>query len=228
MKRRNIERDNSGDIPVLAIFAIFSILIAGAALTYIRTTRGQTAETIRTLTAADIARARSSAIQSDLNDTLRTAITSSMWEVGTGGGARDRVEEKVIEKLNKRIENGWRYGTVKENVPNVSENNLHFLWHGDGCVTVYGLLDAEITHVKGPTVFGLELYSNPEIRFQRIKKVAELVMNKSDQASDLDKFENRINENYGAEWVQIGLSMKDNSLIVEVTDVFGGRSVFRP
>ncbi len=219
--------ESEGDVPVLTVFTIFSILIAGTAVTHFRMTRRQQAKTIRKLTAADIAKARSSAIESDLNEILETAITGSMWEVGTESGSRENVEKEVYRTLNERIQKGWDYSTVTENIPRITDKNLKFHWQPDGSVTAHGLVDAEISHIRGPSSHGIELYFNAGIRFRRIKKVANIVAKRASNVGDLQEFERKINENYRGEGLRITIFKKEKSLVVRVEDIFGSQKVIK-
>lgn len=220
-----IHEDRRGDVPVFAVFAIFTILITGTALVHFRTASRQEASTIRMLTAIDIVRARSSAIESDLNDTLDTAITAAMREVGLGGGTRKNVETRVRDYLNARIGRGWNYVSVSEDIPRVDENNLRFEWRPDGSVIVHGLLPASIKHVNGPTAYGIRLYSVSSPRFERLKYVAERVAKQAEN-EDLDELERKLNENYAAEGLHITLTLSpDNAIEVRVEDTFGAKAV---
>lgn len=88
-----IRKDERGGVPVFAVFAIFIILITGTALIHFRTAGRRQAETIRMLTATDIARARASAIESDLNDMLKLAIRDAMFMVGEKAGTKEGVKK---------------------------------------------------------------------------------------------------------------------------------------
>ncbi|KXB08059.1 hypothetical protein AKJ58_01025 [candidate division MSBL1 archaeon SCGC-AAA385D11] len=177
------------------------------------------------LTAIDIVRARSSAIESDLNGTLDTAITAAMREVGLGGGTRKNVEMRVRDYLNARIDRGWNYTSVNEDIARVDENNLRFEWRPDGSVTVHGLLPATIKHVNGPTAYGIRLYSASSPRFERLKYVAERVAKQAEN-ENLNELERKLNENYAAEGLHITLTLSpDNAVEVRVEDTFGAKAI---
>lgn len=214
-----------GGAPTLVIFAVFIIICSSVAIAYFQTARQREASTIQRLMAADVTRATASSIGVELNETLTTAITAAMYEVGAGAGTKENVEEKVREYLNNRISRGWTYSNLEVDVPRCDENSLVFWWQPDGSVLVRGYLDARVEHVEGPTAYGLRLRAAPYPRFLRLKHVAEQVGEQAATAPDLDALENELNENYSCEGLGVRLSQVDNRVSVEVIDLYGARGV---
>jgi hypothetical protein len=214
-----------GGAPTLAIFAIFVIFCSSVAIAYLQTVRQRETSTIQRLMAADVARATASSIGAELNETLATAITAAMYEVGTGAGTKENVEEKVREYLNNRISQGWVYPNLDVGVPRCDENSLVFGWQPDGSVIVRGYLDARVEHVEGPTVYGVKLRAMPYPRFLRLKHVAEQVGEQAATAPGLDALENELNDSYACEGLRVKLFQVDNTVSVEVLDLYGARGV---
>ncbi len=214
-----------GGVPTFAIFAIFIILCSSVAIAYFQAVERRETSTIQQLMATDVTRATASSIKIELNEMLMSAITAAMYEVGMGAGTRENVEERVRDYLNGRISRDWIYSNIEVDVPHCDENSLVFRWQPDGSVAVWGYLGARVEHVEGPTVYGIELHAAPYPRFLRLKHVAEQIGEQVATVSDLDAIANELNDNYACEGLRIKLSRIDNTVSVEVSDIYGGRSV---
>lgn len=228
MKR--LEGDECGGVPTLAIFSIFILVISFAAITYFQTTESRSVSSIQQRTAADVTRATASAIKAELSKALRTAAPAAMYKVGLEGGEQSDVERNIREYLNNRILKGWTYSNFDNvHIPLLEENNMIFHWQPDGSVVIRIYFSgAVIRHVAGPTVYGIKLKAYPRPRFNRIKYVAEQVLNKASLAArenKLEDFESRINENYASEGLKIELWEKEGAVYENVKDVYGGRAV---
>lgn len=154
-----------------------------------------------------------------------TAVTAAMYDVGGVAGTRGEVEERVRQYLDNRIFRGWSYSNLDVDVDNLEENDLVFQWQPDGSAIVRVYLDAKVEHVVGPTVYGIELKVAPYPRFERIKYVAEQVIEQAKTAENIPEFEQEVNENYACEGLRIGVSVEDSLLSVSVQDIYGGRGV---
>ncbi|KXA92685.1 hypothetical protein AKJ64_02475 [candidate division MSBL1 archaeon SCGC-AAA259E17] len=92
---------------------------------------------------------------------------------------------------------------------------------------VRGYLDSKIEHVKGSTAYGIFLRASPYPRFQRIKYIAEQTSKKVERASfdQIPLLEEKLNENYECEGIEIILENENSHVSIKVMDVFGGKSV---
>jgi hypothetical protein len=82
-------------------------------------------------------------------------------------------------------------------------------------------LAAEVRHVSGVVANGISLRVNVTPRFERIKKVAEIVSG----LGDLAGFQNELNDNYACEGLSISIDSQGSSVIISVSDNFAGRVV---
>lgn len=212
--------DKKGAAPTLAIFIIFILICAAAALATFQAGHQRQVFTIQQLMAVDVVRATSSTIEIELDQTLYTAITAAMYETGMGSGSKEDVENLVIQYLNERIELGrnlgWGYSNLTINIENVDNNSLVLEWLPDGSMRARAYVAAEVRHISGVVANGISLRVNITPRFERLKKVAEIVSG----LGDLAGLENELNDNYACE----GLSFTINSESI-IEDTFAGKVV---
>jgi len=222
--------DKKGAAPTLAIFIIFILICAAAALATFQAGHQRQVFTIQQLMAVDVVRATSSTIEIELNQTLYTAITAAMYEAGVHPENRD-VENRVIQFLNERIELGrklgWGYSNLTIDIENVDNNSLVLEWLPDGSMRARAYLAAEVRHISGVVANGISLRVNVTPRFERLKWVAENIISQSpayrlvQTSDDFEILENELNENYACE----GLSITVNSENIIVYDTFAGKVV---
>lgn len=218
--------EKRGAAPTLAIFLLLVLVGTGLVLTHLRSMRRKKTEEIRRLTISDTTQNINATIQAELNEALHKSATGAMYRTGIAGGSRENVERYVIEYLNRRIDKGWDYPFVDIEIPKVSENFLKFGWQPDGSLTIWGYVNNEVRHVKGPSAFGIYLHASPKPRFRRIKHVAGVVVERA-QGTDPSKFENlekSLNENFSCEGIKIDLKRDNEGLFILVTDIFGGKN----
>jgi hypothetical protein len=217
--------DKKGAAPTLAIFIIFILICAAAALATFQAGHQRQVFTIQQLMAVDVVRATSSTIEIELNQTLYTAITAAMYEAGVHPENRD-VENRVIKFLNERIDLGqklgWGYSNLIINIENVDNKSLVLEWLPDGSMRARAYLAAEVKHISGVVANGISLRVNVTPRFERLKKVAGSVSELARVPGvNLEKLEIELNENYACE----GLSITVNSENIIVYDTFAGKVV---
>lgn len=217
--------DERGGVPTLTVFAIFIVISTSITIAYFQTTESRGISAIQQRTAADVTRAKASAIDTELTKALNSAIWAAQYEIGLAAGNPEEAENRIREYLNNRISQGWSQSNLSITVPLAGENDLSFEWQPNGSLVVRGYLGAKFEHVVGPTVYGLELRASPYPRFQRIKHVAELIENMAVDAPDLSALESEANDNYACEGLKINLEEEDGKLTTTVTDLYGARGV---
>ncbi|MCJ7720711.1 MAG: hypothetical protein MUO36_04510, partial [Candidatus Hadarchaeum sp.] len=185
--------DKKGAAPTLAIFIIFILICAAAALATFQAGHQRQVFTIQQLMAVDVVRATSSTIEVELNQTLQSAITAAMYEAGVHPENRD-VENRVIQFLNERIALGWSYSNENIIVPLCDENSLVLEWLPDGSMRARAYLAAEVRHISGVVANGISLRVNVTPRFERLKKVAGIAFDLA-KASYYQNLENELNDN---------------------------------
>jgi len=215
--------NKKGAAPTLAIFIIFILICAAAALATFQAGHQRQVFTIQQLMAVDVVRATSSTIEGELNQTLQSAITAAMYEAGMKAENRENVENRVIQFLNERIKLGWSFSNLNVNVPMCDNNSLALEWLPDGSMRARAYLAAEIRHTSGVVANGISLRVNVTPRFERIKKVAEIVSGLGDVAG----LENELNDNYACEGLSISIDRQGSSVIISVSDNFAGKVVVR-
>jgi hypothetical protein len=218
--------DKKGAAPTLAVFIIFTMICAAAALATFQAGHQRQVSTIQRLMAVDVVRATSSTIEMELNQTLQSAITAAMYEAGIGSGSKEDVKDLVIRYLNERIVLGWSYSNENISVPLCDENSLGLEWLPDGSVKAIAYLAAEVRHISGVVANGISLRVNVTPRFERLKTVAEVISHSpayelAHTSDDFEMLQNELNENYACE----GLSITVNSENIVVYDNFAGKVV---
>jgi len=214
--------DKKGAAPTLAIFIIFILICAAAALATFQAGHQRQVFTIQQLMAVDVVRATSSTIEGELNQTLQSAIVAAMYEAGVHPENRD-VENRVIQFLNERIALGWSYSNENIIVPLCDENSLVLEWLPDGSMRARAYLAAEVRHISGVVANGISLRVNVTPRFERLKKVAEIALDLA-RTSYYPNLENELNNNYACECLEI-LIEQNGGLTVTVKDTFAGKVV---
>jgi hypothetical protein len=216
--------DKKGAAPTLAIFIIFILICAAAALATFQAGHQRQVFTIQQLMAVDVVRATSSTIEVELNQTLQSAITAAMYEAGVHPENRD-VENRVIQFLNERIALGWSYSNENIIVPLCDENSLVLEWLPDGSMRARAYLAAEVRHISGVVANGISLRVNVTPRFERLKKVAGIAFDLA-KASYYQNLENELNDNYACEGLTILIESQDGRAEnIIVYDTFAGKVV---
>ena len=217
--------DNRGSVPALAIFTLFVILGAFAAMYTFQTGYQRQASALQQRMASDKTKATLAAIESELNNALYNAILAAMYEAGLRAENKENVELRIRLYENQRIEAGWDYSNFRLiSVPFVDDNNLRFGWLPDGSVAAWGWLEVELEHVLGTRGYGVRLCVLTSPRFQRLWKIARVVSDKVG-AADLSTLENKLNENYACEGIGITLENTELGVIITVRDLFFGKRV---
>lgn len=220
--------DKNGAAPTLAIFLILIIISSALVLAQLQRSEERNIDAIQLLTASDEARSALASINSELNSALRKSANTAMYDVGMRGGSIEEVENRIIDYLNDRIEEGWDYSNLEENIPLVNENSISFHWQPDGSLSVRVQLDTEIKHVMGPTAFGTYLQADTYPRFERIEEVAHQVSEKIPEnasSEEIEDLEGELNENYECEGLEINLSTDGSKVNIRVNDVYAGETV---
>lgn len=224
----NLTESETGAAPTLAIFLIFIIISSGLVLAHLHSMSEREISSIQLLMASDTTRSTISSVNSELNETLYTASTAAMYDVGMKGGSKENVEEYVIKYLNNRIEEGWSYPNLDIDVPLADENSVVFDWQANGSLVVHAYLDTKVEHVKGPTAHGTYLRAAPHPRFLRIKHIAEHIdrtIGENLTFEHLSNLEAELNENYECEGISLDLNLTENHISIDVIDKYGAKVV---
>lgn len=193
-------RDEKGVTPVLAIFTIFVILITIAATQTFQAGYQRSSRAIQQRQAASTTLATLRAIESELNNTIHSAIYAAVYEAGRKGENREGVEQRVRRYLNERIDGGWSYSNFSSIfVPRCDENSLKLEWQPDGSIRAVGYLQASIEHLVGTKAHGIRVEVRATPRFDRLKRVANLAYESALLTQDLTRLESELNENYASE-----------------------------
>jgi len=219
--------DKKGAAPTLAIFIIFILICAAAALATFQAGHQRQVSTIQQLMAVDVVRATSATIEGELNQTLQSAIAAAMYEAGGRAENRENVEQRIIQYLNERIALGWSYSNLTVSVPGCDENSLVLEWLPDGSMRARAYLGAEMRHISGVVANGISLRVNVTPRFERIKKVAELTSELARTSDNLARLQSELNENYACEGLLISIESQDSTATISVRDVFASKVVVK-
>lgn len=147
-----------------------------------------------------------------------------MYEAGRGAENREQVEQRVVSKINDRINIGWEYSNFREIfVPYVDENSITFDWSPDGRISAFGYLDARFEHLTGPTASGLKIRASTPQRFLRLKHAAELLADQLKLIENIEDFEFHVNENFACEGLAVEIFDNDGKISVIVRDIFGAK-----
>ena len=218
--------DHRGSVPTLAIFTLFVILGAFAAMYTFQAGYQRQASALEQRMAGDKTKATLAAIESELNNALYNAISAAMYEAGLRAENKENVELRIRLYENQRIEAGWDYSNFRLiRVPFVDDNNLRFWWLPDGSVAARGWLEVELEHVLGTRGYGIQLCVLTSPRFQRLWKIARVIYDKVKGVADLHKLENELNENYACEGIGITLENVQGVITIKVRDLHFGKRV---
>ena len=219
--------DQKGAAPTLAVFLLFVLLCSAAAFTSFQAGHQRQVSTIQQLIAVDVVRASASTIESELNQTLSITIGAAMYEAGGHAENKENVELRARKYLNERIDLGWNYSNMTVWVENCNENNLKFYWLPDGSIAARGYLEAEIRHVGGAVANGIKISVDVTWRYERLHTVAKLASKMSGTASDYERLENELNENFACERLFFELGNRDGRCWVTVYDNFGAKIIVK-
>lgn len=229
MKMRH---DENGAAATLAIFTIFVILSSILALHTFEVGYQRQTSALQQRMATDTTKAVAAAVEAELNDALNDAIGAGMYESGLRGENINKVEERLREYFNQRIELGWYYSNFVENendsticVPLSDEDSLVVKWLPDGGLQAYGYLNASFKHVTGTRAYGVKLNAGIAPRYTRMLNVAYQIYTEAQGVPDVDAFETELNENYAAERLGFTLTETDSRVRVTVRDLYGGRVI---
>lgn len=217
--------DDRGAVATLAVFALFIVALSVVVVYGFQASERRRVDVIQLAIASDTTRATASAIETELNETLRTAVTAAMYEAGARQENREQVEQRVRDFINDRISLGWSFSNLTINVPSSDENSLKLEWLPNGAVRAFGYLDAEFEHVIGTMAHGVKLDVTPPPRFQRVENVASYVVSVARYASDLVALQTELNENYACEGLRIDVWENAGKVVAKVTDTYGAKGV---
>lgn len=218
--------EQHGSAATLAIFTIFVILSGVVALNTFESGYARQLSTFQQRMAVDTTKAVAASVEAELNDSLETAIAAAIFEAGKGGGNKSNVEYLTRTYLNQRIEAGWSYSNFEViYVPLSDENSLKAEWLPDGSLHAYGYLNAFFKHVMGERAYGVKLDAGIVPRYGRMLNLALRIYNQAKTVSDIQAFENELNDNYAAERFSFEVYTYDNSLRVTLNELYGGRVI---
>jgi len=217
-------REERGSAALLAIFAVFVILTGLVALNTFETGYTRQMKSLQQRMAVDTTKAVASAVEKELNDSLGTAISAAMFEVGKTAGTKTEVEERLRTYFNQRIAAGWSYSNFESIVvPLSDENSLKIEWLPDGGVHAYGYLNASFTHVLGSRAFGVKLEAGVAPRYGRMLFLANLIYGMAQRAPDIVAFQDEANENFSAERFSFSIYRENGVLKLTLNELYGGR-----
>jgi hypothetical protein len=171
--------------------------------------------------AVDATRAVATGVETELNDTLTSAICAAMYDSGKRGERKEQVEARLRRYFNERISLGWKYSNFRSiRVPLSDENSLLLEWSPDGSLRAYGYLNTTFEHLRGTKAFGTRLRAGVVPRYGRMYHLAYLVYEKAKTVPDLEAFERELNENYACEFLRFELGET-----VTVYELYGGRAI---
>ena len=218
--------DPRGSAPTLAIFTLFVIVGAFAAMYTFQAGYQRQASALQQRMAGDKTKATLAAIESELNNALYNAISAAMYEAGLGAENRENVELWIREYKNQRINAEWRCTNFERiHIPHVDENNLKLWWLPDGSIAARGWLGVELEHVLGARGHGIRLCVLTTPRFERLGKVARIVSDMAGGADNLQALELELNENYACEGIGITLENAELGVTIVVRDLHFGKRV---
>jgi len=218
--------EECGSAELLAIFTVFVILSGAVALSTFESGYLRQMNTLQQRMAVDTTRAVASAVEAELNDSLRTAIAAAMFEVGKFAGTKADVEARLRSYLNQRIAAGWSYSNFENiYIPLSDENSLRVVWLPDGGVRVYGYLNASFIHVTGAKTFGVKLDAGVVPRYGRMLYLANLTYSWAKEVPDIVALESALNENYSAERFAFHIYRENGILKLTLTELYGGRAI---
>ncbi|MFH1821018.1 MAG: hypothetical protein ABH852_01035 [Methanobacteriota archaeon] len=219
-------KEQRGSAEMLAIFTVFVILSGVVALNTFESGYLRQMNALQQRMAVDTTKAVSSAVEAELNDSLGTAISAAMFEVGKFAGTKADVEARMRTYFNQRIAAGWSYSNFDEiYVPFSDDNSLRVEWLPDGGVRAYGYLNASFKHVMGSKAFGVKLDAGVAPRYGRMLYLANFAYSQALHASDIVAFENELNDNYFAERFSFYIYRENGVLKLTLNELYGGRVI---
>jgi hypothetical protein len=223
-----LRREENGAAVTLAIFTIFVILCSMLALHTFEAGYQRQLSMVQQRMATDSTRAVAATVETELNYALRLAVESGMYESGRRGENKDRVEERLRNYFNQRIEAGWSYSNFENiYVPPSDENSLVIVWLPDGSLHASGYLDnASFAHVMGARAYGVKLDAGVVPRYGRMWHLARYVYFNYMQGQNLDEnaradLQNELNENYACEYLRFVIHQAS----LTVYDTYAGRVI---
>jgi hypothetical protein len=214
-------REERGAAAPLAIFVVFVILISWVAVNTFEAGYQRQLSLFHQLMAVDATRAVATGVETELNDTLTSAICAAMYDSGKEGERKEQVEARLRRYFNERISLGWKYSNFRSiQVPLSDENSLLLEWLPDGSLKAYGYLNTTFEHLRGTKAFGTKLRAGVVPRYGRMYHLAYLVYEKAKTVPDLEAFEMELNENYACEFLKFELGET-----VTVYELYGGRAI---
>lgn len=218
--------EESGSAELLAIFAVFVVLSGLVALNTFESGYLRQMEALQERMAVDTTRAVALAIESELNDSLRSAIAAAMFEAGRFAGSKAEVESRLRSYFNQRIAAGWAYSNFDNiYIPLSDENSLQVEWLPDGGLRAHGYLEASFTHVLGARAYGVKLDAGVSPRYGRMLHLANLAYGWAQRAADIAALEEELNENYSAEMFSFHIYWENGALKLTITELYGGRAI---
>lgn len=215
----------NGAAPTLAIFLILIVISSALVIAQLQSSEERKVSSIQLLMASDETSSTLSSINSDLEGSLETALPAAMQYAGERGGSVEDVEDYVSTYLENRVEEGWDYGNINENVP-LNENSIIFRWQPNGSLLVTLKLNTVTKHVKGPSAYGTYIKASTFARFKRLKQLTEQLNEENyshlDNDEEMKKLEGELNENYRCEGIEVNLYRENSQILAEVRDIYGG------
>lgn len=225
-----MRREEGGAAATLAIFTIFVILCSVLALYTFEAGYSRQSTMIQRRMAIDTTRAVAAAVGTELNYALKLAVEAGMYEAGSLGENKAKVEELILKYFNARIEAGWFYSNFEniyvENAYAALDDSLWLTWLPDGSLRALGYLDANFTHVAGPRAYGVRLDAGVVPRYGRMMHLAEYVLSqvKTMDGAAISDFQDNLNENYACEYFHFQLdNTPDNQVRLTISDLYAGR-----
>jgi len=219
-------REESGSAELLAIFTVFVVLSGVVALNTFEAGYARQMDAFQKRMAVDTTRAVASAVEAELNDSLRSAVAAAMFEAGKFAGSKAEVEARLRDYFNQRIAAGWSYSNFENiHVPLSDENSLQIEWLPDGSVRAHGYLAATFSHVSGAKAYGIKLDAGIAPRYGRMLYLANLAYSWAQEAPDIGALERELNENYAAEMFSFRIYWENSALRLTITELYGGRAI---
>ncbi|HDI12641.1 MAG TPA: hypothetical protein ENF64_00830 [Hadesarchaea archaeon] len=218
--------EENGSAAMMSVFTIFVILCSVLAFSTFEEGYNRQLKRVQQQMATDTTKAVAASVESELNDALETAIGAGMYEAGKRGQEKDKVVERLRTYFNERIEAGWSYSNFEDiYVPPSDESSLQIIWLPDGSLRAYGYLDATFTHVTGAKAYGVKLDAGVVPRYGRMLYLAYRVYSEAHDVSDIEAFEEELNNNYACECLEFTVSKTDGRIKVIVRDLYAGRAI---
>ncbi len=227
-------REQKGSAELLAIFTVFVILTSVVAINTFESGYTRQMNALQQRIAVDTTKAVASTVETELNDSLGTAITAAMFEVGKTAGSKAEVEARFRAYFNERIAAGWSFSNFENiDVPLSDENSLKVEWLPDGGVRAYGYLGATFTHATGAKAYGVKLDAGVAPRYGRMLYVAEniayrqasIIWNRDRDPSEIAALQDELNDNFFAERFSFTVYVQDGVIMLTLNEDYGGRAL---